>query len=227
MNLKKYIPESIKSRLKIARAHIAEKLGSDRYSYPAINGLDRAVLKYLPLHGIFLEIGANDGYSQSNTFYLERSLGWQGILIEPIPRLYRLCSSHRAAICFNYACVGPDDPKTVELIDRGLMSVSPSLIPERETARRVGNSTISVRVPTATLSSLIERSQLGKVTFISIDVEGAELAVLAGLDLTNHCPDFLLVETSHIEDVTKALSSWMRLAEQLSHHDYLFRAIST
>ncbi len=42
-----------------------------------------------PRGGRFLRGGsANDGYQQSNTYYLERFCGWRGILIEPIPELY-------------------------------------------------------------------------------------------------------------------------------------------
>lgn len=41
--------------------------------------------------GLFIEIGANDGKTGSFTYNLGK-IGWHGINIEPIPRLYNLCS---------------------------------------------------------------------------------------------------------------------------------------
>ena len=36
-------------------------------------------------NGTFVEIGGNDGLSTTNTYHLERCLGWQGLLIEGHP----------------------------------------------------------------------------------------------------------------------------------------------
>jgi hypothetical protein len=64
------------------------------------------------------------------------------------------------------------------------------------------------------------------VTLFSLDVEGFEVDVLKGLDLSRHRPDFILVETRGINEVTLALSSHYDLIAKLSHHDYLFKSKS-
>ena len=52
--------------------------------YYGQNKMDKKLLKYLNYNnGFFIELGANDGLRQSNTYYLEKNLGWRGILIEP------------------------------------------------------------------------------------------------------------------------------------------------
>jgi hypothetical protein len=38
----------------------------------------------LPASGFYVDVGAHDGRSMFNTYHLERSKGWNGILIEPI-----------------------------------------------------------------------------------------------------------------------------------------------
>ena len=40
-------------------------------------------------NGFFIECGALDGETGSNTLYMERSLGWTGILIEADPDTYK------------------------------------------------------------------------------------------------------------------------------------------
>ena len=39
-------------------------------------------------NGFYVDIGANDGRSSSNTYHLEKTLGWGGILIEPIMHVH-------------------------------------------------------------------------------------------------------------------------------------------
>ena len=35
--------------------------------------------------GFFIEAGAHDGVEASNTLYLEKKMGWRGLLVEPNP----------------------------------------------------------------------------------------------------------------------------------------------
>lgn len=217
-----------KTRIKVGRALLYERFGSDRYSYPALNSLDRQMLSRLPDRpGTFLEIGANDGYSQSNTWYLERHRRWTGVLVEPLPELYRACRKvRRRSAVFNYACVGPDGPAAVELVDRNLMSVTLGMQDDKEETARLGVTPRRVvTAQTTTLSDLIDRAGIEHLDFMSVDVEGAELNVLSGLDLTRHCPAWLLVETKHREQVAQLLASHLVHEAALSHHDHLFRRL--
>ena len=44
--------------------------------------------RYLQRPGFFVDLAANDPFIRSNTFALERCLGWNGLCIEPIPNLH-------------------------------------------------------------------------------------------------------------------------------------------
>jgi FkbM family methyltransferase len=212
--------------VKARRAQVFERLGMSRYSWPALNGLDRKLAAFLPCEGTFLEVGGNDGYSQSNTYHLEKWLGWSGVLIEPIPELSaRSRRVRKRSVCYNLACVAPEHAgRPVQVLNRDLTSVAlGQQAPAAETARlgRVHRGEI-VNVGTATVSHVIDHSRIADVTFMSVDVEGAEIALLSGLDLERHTPEFLLVETDRPEAVHAVLET-MDLVDQLSHHDYLFR----
>jgi FkbM family methyltransferase len=218
------LPVAARSVVKIVRSRIFEAAGSTRYAFPGLWDLDRRLLEHVPERpGTFLEIGANDGYSQSNTYYLERHRGWRGILIEPIPSLYRICKAHRRrSICFNVACVGDQGPPTLTLVDRGLMSVAVDSQADPNGLNDARSEVRTVDVPTRTLSSAIEESGIDALDLIVIDVEGAELDVLSGLDLERHAPSLLLVETDDPEAVDATLAPRLRRTAQLTVHDYLY-----
>src|SRR5689334_13139538 len=73
-----------------------EQLGLVKPVSFGLNGLDQALLNFIGSRGgIFVEAGANDGLSQSNTAYLEFYLGWRGLLVEPIPELAVACRLNR------------------------------------------------------------------------------------------------------------------------------------
>jgi len=43
------------------------------YKYHGLNGLDKKIEKYINFNnGFFCELGANDGITQSNTFFFEK-----------------------------------------------------------------------------------------------------------------------------------------------------------
>lgn len=213
-NLRARLPRGLKKRLKFARVAAYEAFGSTRFSYPAINNLDRQVLPLLPEYGVFLEVGANDGYSQSNTYYLERHRCWDGVLIEAIPKLFNLCCAFRkTAICLHAACVDIEDKrKRVPIRDSDLTS-------------RLGQEDSSaILVPAATISSLIDKTPFSEFDFMSIDVEESEIELLKGLDFDRHTPKWMLVETHQLDLVRGICMPHMQLHSQLSHHDYLFRA---
>jgi hypothetical protein len=51
-----------------------------------------------------------------------------------------------------------------------------------------------IKVPTTTLSKLLDDNGVTKVDFVSIDIEGAEPLALAGFDIDRFKPQLLCVE---------------------------------
>src|SRR5438309_1453970 len=50
-------------------------------------------------NGFFVDIGAHNGVTYSNTFFFEKELNWTGICIEPIPKIFNELKSNRNCLC--------------------------------------------------------------------------------------------------------------------------------
>lgn len=226
----------MKSELKIMQRSIFEFFGNYKYSRPGLNDLDKKLEKYLNFkNGFFIEVGANDGYQQSNTYFLEKILGWRGILVEGIPNLYEKCKRIRTrSSVYNYALVSPNFPdSSIEMHYANLMSVvtgslknQQSQIQHIETGLKLQNikQTYTVKVPVKTLASILDEfTDLPAIDFFSLDVEGYELDVLLGLNLHKYQPKYMLVEARYFEEVNCLLEPLYVLVEKLSFHDYLYK----
>src|SRR5688572_8197056 len=74
------LPNAIRLPLARARRTVCEAVGISRYSWMALNGLDRRLARHLDFDGgVFVEAGANDGVEQSNTYYFEKIRHWRGL----------------------------------------------------------------------------------------------------------------------------------------------------
>ena len=216
-------------------ARIARRAFHRLYPWAGLNGLDRKLIEYLPNGpGFFIEAGANDGIRQSNTLVLERKFGWTGLLVEPIPRLAAQCRrNRRRSVVKNVALVGrAESGQTIRIDDVDLMTSMAESSGDREEflsrAELVqGISRKSTEVQCRTLSEILDEIGSPKIDLFSLDVEGFELQVLAGLDLSRHCPKILLIETKLEDEVKSFLEGRMKMIAKLTHHDYVFEAIDS
>ena len=222
------VPPRLRQSLKRARRTLCEAAGILRYSRPALDDLDRKLERHLDRDGgIFIEAGANDGVRQSNTYYFEKIRGWSGLLIEPVAELAAECRRNRRSPVVEAALVAVEEPGAmVEIHVAGLMStVTGALGGEDTTAAHVAAGLALQglpdagrrRVPARTLSGLIDEVGLAApIDLLSLDVEGAELDALRGLDLARHASRFICVEARDPAPVAAILGSRYRLCEVLT-----------
>jgi FkbM family methyltransferase len=161
--------------------------GEDALIWDALSG---------QLDGFYIEVGAFDGMTLSATYALD-CIGWQGLLIEPIPERYEQCVRNRPRARVVHAAVGaPGSPRTIEFNVTDdqwggmLSSVGKGLGQPGAVA-----STRVVEVPYRTMDELLEGHQ-GEVDVAVLDVEGHELELLRGFDLGQWRPKVLFIEQS-------------------------------
>lgn len=229
--------QNLKNSILTYRRYLFEFLGSERHSRPYRRGVGTIIEKYLPQNGFFIEVGANNGFSESNTYYLERFRNWKGILIEPIPHLYQECVKERPkSKVFNCALVSQDFPDSqIEMMYGHLMSLVKGAFSDEQleservaiAGRKLGFTPYKITVPARILTSILDEANVGKIDFFSLDVEGFELNALQGLNFNKYRPEFMLVECLNeqsFQEIKAYIADYYDLLEKASQVDYLFKS---
>jgi FkbM family methyltransferase len=209
--------------------------------YKGLNRLDRQLETYLDYDGgFFVELGANDGVTQSNSLYFEKYRGWRGVLVEPAPDNFLKCCANRsrATQVFCAACVSFDyEPEFVRITYSNLMSVSQGLESDIIDAKahadsgrrflRTYEQTFDFGAVARPLSAILTEARAPKtVDFLSLDVEGAEIEVLKGVNHDEFRFKFIIVECRSLPTMNDFLRGHgYRLIKNLSEHDYLFTSL--
>ncbi|XP_059482794.1 uncharacterized protein LOC132200977 isoform X2 [Neocloeon triangulifer] len=82
------------------------------------DGSDGLVLQFIQIFenkkdGIFIECGAGDGESSSSTLYLERRMGWKGVLVEASPDNFAQLVTKNRKSALVPACISPNIKPTI------------------------------------------------------------------------------------------------------------------
>ncbi len=124
--------------------------------------------------GFFVEIGANDGYTLSNTVYLEEHFSWNGLLVEANPQYWDSLKGRKAK---SVIAAVVEREGYVEFVSAGLYGgVADRLDPTHENRTREGRS---IAVLGTTLGRILDENDAPPViNFISVDVEGGEVPIV-------------------------------------------------
>ena len=154
--------------------------------------------------GVFLDIGAYDGETLSNSLFFEKAMGWTGLCVEPLPSAFAKLKATRKAICENISIAdfegeaeffetndlnGPN-----ERMFSGLAAKFDPRQLQRIEAMKQSRSTRVVKV--TKLSTLLAKHSLFDIDYCSIDTEGSELAILSDFDSERVSIKVLTVENN-------------------------------
>jgi FkbM family methyltransferase len=175
-------------------------------AFYAQNGEDRALLEFFGgAPGFYVDVGANDGLSNSNTAALDE-MGWRGLLVEADPILAVTCrrARPRATVVACAAAdptrrgshspflrISPGHDKTTGL---STLVDSPEL---KRKAMQIGASISTITVPVRSLDDILEKHNAPEAfELLSVDVEGAELEVFLSCNLSRWRPRIIIAENN-------------------------------
>lgn len=153
---------------------------------------EHVILEYFKGYvGTFIDIGANDGITFSNTRALAER-GWKGVLIDCDPeafaKLEKLYLEYKGLYTYNYAISDYNGKKILQKSssllkngDTGLVSTFNAS--EMERFKSVVSYT-PIEVQCYTWRTALNRWAIQEFEFISIDCESEELKFLKDIDLT-------------------------------------------
>jgi FkbM family methyltransferase len=183
--------------------------------------------------GFFVDIGAHDGVSYSNSFYFEKVRGWKGICIEPNPDVFAQLAQNRQCAVLN-CCVSGRTGTVPFLKISGYSEMLSGMVEsyDPEHRRRVeqelqqfGGSREVIPIQTRRLNDIAAEFGCSEITYLSIDTEGSEFAILQSIDLARLFVHALTVEYNfdHVKTRMVAMMQEKGFEHALTlGHDLLF-----
>lgn len=148
--------------------------------------------------GTYIDVGASVPIPDSNTYALYEK-GWRGIAIEPLTDYIDQWAKFRPGDVLVNAAASNSEGKVSLSIYDGAQQVSTCLPGIRDHWQRNANlkPDRTIQVPTITLNEVIGLHIEDKpIHLLSIDAEGMEGNVLAGLDLMRYRPWLMVIEAT-------------------------------
>lgn len=153
--------------------------------------------------GYFVDIGAHDGITFSNSKFFEE-LGWDGVCIEPNPKIFEILSNNRKCKCVKKAVAntigisqffqiidGPDMLSGLvnEFTDNAIDRIHHEL-------KSFSESFDYIDVECDLFENIVQNS---KIDFLSLDTEGNELKILQTIDFNKYNIKVITLENNEYD----------------------------
>jgi FkbM family methyltransferase len=164
-------------------------------------------------NGYFVEIGASDGITLSNTYLLETQYKWKGVCCEPVPTRYkRLIANRPNSHCIKEAVYNKSGlVLSFDIANKYDLLSGISQHIDRHRARVDENKT-TINVQTITLVDLLNKVNAPQhIDYLSLDTEGTEYEILKCFDFNRYRFGLIDIEHNNIEprrtDIKKLLTA--------------------
>ncbi len=163
--------------------------------------------------GVFADIGGYDGVTGSNTLFFETFRGWSGILVEPTPDNLERSKEVRRCPCLGYGAGAVAGEMDFLHIESGYTQMSGFLDSYDQNllgkVRENPNHREAIlKVQSKTLPDILADSGLSQIDYLSLDVEGGELAILNDFPFADFDITALSIENnSHTSEIPKLMQS--------------------
>lgn len=170
-------------------------------------------------NGTFVDIGAHDGITFSNSYFFEKERNWKGVCVEPIPEIFSKLNKARNCIKIN-GCIsekiGTEKFLRVKgaFVDTEMLSGLLEDYDERHLERidreikEYGGSKEEIEVKCYDINTILKENNISKVDFFTIDTEGNELKILKTIRFNDFDFDLFIVENNYETDDINQLMSF-------------------
>jgi FkbM family methyltransferase len=143
--------------------------------------------------GVYVDIGANNPYIQSNTHYFYKK-GWRGFNIDALPGSMNKFKKVRGKDINIEAAISNESS---DLTYYTFSSSFYNTFEGKDIARLKTFSKLTgqIKIRTIKLSELFDSLKIKNIDFMSLDVEGLDLEVLKSNDWQKYRPKVLVVES--------------------------------
>ena len=152
--------------------------------------------------GVFVDIGAHDGVTISNSLLFEE-IGWSGICVEPLPKIFEQLKQNRKCQCVNGVISNKDvDYVSFCAID-GYAEMLSGIIDAYDPLHKIrilnesaayGCTRQKIQVQNFKFNELIKFKH---IQLLDIDTEGGELEILKSINYELYNIDLILVENNY------------------------------
>lgn len=162
-------------------------------------GQDTFVLDYFKnkKNGVFVDIGASNGISFSNTYELEKEYGWTGICFEPNPMAFEKLEKNRSCIKVMKAVsnvIGVEKFTIANLLS-GLTKEYDVRHVQRIDRTKQWKEEIDVEC--VLLCDILEEYGIYSVDYLNMDTEGNEFKILKTIDFSKFNIELLTIENNY------------------------------
>ncbi len=196
------------------------------------------------MHLDYLQIGANEGDTQSDHIFNKITKTTRAILIEPVPYFYnKLQQNYKSKlngnvdnlIFLNIAISDKDDfitlyvpspdndfSKFPEWIS-GIASSNPTHIEKHLNAHNIDSSSFKIdklNIKSYSFNSLIDQYKIDSVDNLHVDTEGHDYDILINLDLNKLKPKNIIFENKHMDGVSTKGDKYNKLLNYFKENGY-------
>ncbi len=145
-------------------------------------------------HGFYVDVGAHHPHRFSNTHFFYKR-GWRGINIEADPAAHALFVQHRPED-INISCLVSDTPAIYAFDIYNEPALNSAVAARRDNLGGNYHVTQTLTLQARTLAAILSDAPppATGIDFLSVDVEGFDLKVLASNDWARHRPRYVVVE---------------------------------
>ena len=168
-------------------------------------------------NGIYIDIGAHDGISGSNSYFFEKKLQWDGICIEANPNIYKSLVKNRTSKNLNCAIYNKND-KIEFCLNEGYTEMLSGIKEtyDNQHVERInseinltGGKQNKITVNCFTLNHILEKYNYSIIDYLSIDTEGSEKEIITNIDFNKYHINVINFEVNYENENYKLIQKYL------------------